>query len=157
MPRIHVTTFIEAPSERVFDLSRSIDLHRKSMQQYTEEAVQGKRNGLINEGEEVTWKAKHFFKNRFLKIKIIACKRPDFFIEEQVQGDFNMLRHEHFFKPCENGTIMIDFFDFEMPYGFAGKLVSRLYLEKYMQKLLVQRNAIIKQTAESNQWKNYLT
>ena len=78
MPRINVTTFVAAPQDRVFDLSTSIDLHRKSMQKFSEEAVQGKRNGLINEGEDVTWKAKHLFKTRFLKTKITSLQRPIF-------------------------------------------------------------------------------
>ena len=29
MPTIHLTTFVAAPAQRVFDLARSIDLHRK--------------------------------------------------------------------------------------------------------------------------------
>lgn len=157
MPRINVTTFVAAPQDRVFDLSRSIDLHRKSMQKFSEEAVQGKRNGLINEGEDVTWKAKHLFKTRFLKTKITSLQRPNIFIDEQVEGDFAMMKHEHIFKPCENGTIMIDIFYFETPYGFFGKMINQFYLTKYMQTLLEQRNLMIKQTAESNQWKNYLT
>ena len=36
MPFIHLTTFIEAPVQRVFDLSRSIDVHKLSMQRYAE-------------------------------------------------------------------------------------------------------------------------
>jgi len=156
MPRINVTTFVAAPPERVFDLSRSIDLHRKSMQEYGEEAVQGKRNGLINEGEDVTWKAKHLFKARFLKTKITSLQRPSAFTDEQVEGDFTMMKHEHIFKPCENGTIMIDIMYFETPYGFFGEMINRFYLTRYMQTLLEHRNKMIKQTAESNQWKNYL-
>ena len=157
MPRINVTTFVAAPTERVFDLSRSIDLHRKSMQQFSEEPVQGKRNGLISEGEDVTWKAKHLLKTRFLKVKVTFLKKPEAFTDEQVEGDFKMMKHEHIFKPCDNGTIMIDIFHFETPYGFFGKMINKFYLTRYMQTLLEQRNKMIKETAESNQWKNYLT
>ena len=39
MPNIHLTTFIAAPVERVFDLSRNIDLHKESMTKHKEEAV----------------------------------------------------------------------------------------------------------------------
>ena len=65
MPNIHLTTFIAAPVERVFDLSRNIDLHKKSMTKHKEEAVAGIRFGLIEKDETVTWRAKHFFKTRF--------------------------------------------------------------------------------------------
>ena len=76
MPTIHLTTFIAAPIERVFDLSRSIDLHKKSMTDYREEAVAGTITGLINLDETVTWKAKHLMKTRVLQVKIIAMQRP---------------------------------------------------------------------------------
>jgi ligand-binding SRPBCC domain-containing protein len=156
MPLIHLTTFIEAPVERVFDLSRSIDLHKKSMQQFGEEPINGRINGLLNEGEDVTWKAKHLFKTRILKVKLTSLKRPHSFIDEQVEGDFRMMKHEHVFKPIENGTIMIDLFHFETGYGFFGSLLNRFYLVNYLQTLLEERNKLIKQAAETAQWKNYL-
>ena len=39
MPVIHLTTFIAAPVQRVFDLSRSIDLHKHSMAKHKEEPI----------------------------------------------------------------------------------------------------------------------
>ncbi|MFT5512607.1 MAG: hypothetical protein ACI8SE_001005 [Bacteroidia bacterium] len=60
MSTITVKTHINAPTERVFDLSRSIDLHQISTQQPSEKAIGGKTSGLIGLNETVTWKAKHF-------------------------------------------------------------------------------------------------
>src|SRR5215207_9481754 len=110
MPFIHLTTFIAAPQERVFDLSRSVRLHKQSMTKYQESIIDGVMTGLMNEGETVTWKAKHLFKERILKVKITSMQRPDYFTDEQVEGDFVQMKHEHYFKPIENGTIMIDQF-----------------------------------------------
>ena len=118
MAKIYLETFIDAPIERVFDLSRSIDLHKLSTKATNEEAVAGKTKGLINLNETVTWKAKHLFKERMLKIKVTQLRQPDFFVDEQVKGDFAMMKHEHYFKVVENGTIMIDQFHFESPKGF---------------------------------------
>ena len=42
MPTIHLTTFIAAPADVVFDLSRHIDLHKESMSKFKEEAVAGR-------------------------------------------------------------------------------------------------------------------
>ena len=67
-----------------------------------------------------------------------------------------MMKHEHVFKPIENGTIMIDLFHFETGYGFFGSLLNRFYLVNYLQTLLEERNKLIKQAAETAQWKNYL-
>jgi ligand-binding SRPBCC domain-containing protein len=156
MPVIHLTTFIEAPVERVFDLSRNIELHKESMKHYGEEAVAGTRFGLIEKEESVTWKARHFFKTRVLRIRITEMEKPLRFIDEQAQGSFKEMKHEHFFKPCENGTIMIDFFHYECPYGAIGKWFNSLYLTRYLKKLLQQRNKVIKDYAESNKWRRLL-
>jgi ligand-binding SRPBCC domain-containing protein len=156
MPLIHLTTFIEAPVERVFDLSRNIELHKESMKHHKEEAVAGTRFGLIEKEETVTWKARHFFKTRVLRIRITEMEKPRRFIDEQSQGSFKEMKHEHYFKPCENGTIMIDLFHYECPYGAIGKWFNSLYLTRYLKKLLKQRNKVIKEYAESNKWRRLL-
>ena len=156
MPTIHLTTFIAAPAERVFDLSRNVELHKLSMKKHKEEAVAGTRFGLIEKDETVTWKAKHFFKTRLLRSKITEMAKPGFFVDEQAEGDFKMLKHEHHFKPCDNGTIMIDLLSFEMPYGAVGKWFNVLYFTKYMRALLEERNKVIKEYAESEKWRHVL-
>ncbi|MEO5563799.1 MAG: SRPBCC family protein [Chitinophagaceae bacterium] len=156
MPKIHITTFIEAPVDRVFDLSRNVDLHKKSMVKHKEEAVAGIQFGMVEIDDTVTWKGKHLFKTRFLRSKITAMKRPEMFIDEQLEGDFKLMKHEHHFKPCENGTIMIDLFHFETPYGTVGKIFNRAYFVRYMKRLLEQRNKMIKDFAESDKWKKLL-
>jgi len=156
MPLIHLTTFIKAPIERVFDLSRNIDLHKESMRRHREEAVAGTRFGLIGKDETVTWKAKHFFKTRILRVRVTEMQQPVRFVDEQQDGSFKLMKHEHHFKPCENGTIMIDLFQFESPYGAIGKLLNSFYLTRYVRSLLQQRNNIIKEYAEGNKWRGLL-
>jgi len=56
----------------VFNLSRSIDLHKISTADTNEEAVAGKTAGCIGMGESVTWKAKHFGVTQLLTSKITA-------------------------------------------------------------------------------------
>ena len=51
---------------------------------------------------------------------------------------------------------MIDQFTYDLPLGVIGKLADKIYIEKYLKSLLEERNAVIKQIAESNQWKQYL-
>jgi ligand-binding SRPBCC domain-containing protein len=156
MPTIHLTTFIAAPYNVVFDLSRHIGLHKESMSHYKEEAVAGIRFGLIEKDETVTWKARHLFKERLMRVRITELKRGEMFIDEQMQGDFKMMKHEHYFKPCDNGTIMIDLLHFETPYGMLGRWFNALYLTNYMKKLLEQRNNTIRDYAESSKWRKLL-
>lgn len=60
MPTIYLSTFILATPAIVFDLSRSIDLHQISTKQTQERVIAGRMSGLIELGESVTWRAKHF-------------------------------------------------------------------------------------------------
>jgi len=156
MPNIHLTTFISAPIERVFDLARSIDLHKKSMAHTGELAVGGIRMGLIGMGETVTWKAKHLMKTRVMKMRISEMTRPVSFVDEMVEGDFKSFRHQHHFKQIDNGIFMIDIVDFETPYGKIGSLVNSIYLSKYLRTLIENRNEFIKTFAESSKWRDLL-
>jgi hypothetical protein len=153
---VQLTTFIAAPQQRVFDLSLSMGVHKASMARYNETIVKGPGSGLLQLNEQVTWKAKHLFKERLLTVRLCESKPPFFFEDEQVHGAFKMMKHEHYFKPAENGTIMIDQFLYSLPYASVGKLLNKLYLEGYLKKLLMERNDFIKKAAEGNLWKQYL-
>lgn len=153
MPRIHLTTVIHAPLDRVFDLSRSITLHKRSMEHMQEEAVKGRTNGLIEYDETVTWRAKHLRKMRELTVKVTAMQKHQFFQDEMVEGDFRFMKHEHHFREIANGTVMIDFFEFGTPYGTIGRWFEKVYLKRYMTKLLQFRNKVIKEYAESEKWR----
>jgi ligand-binding SRPBCC domain-containing protein len=156
MSFIHLTTFIAAPQQRVFDLSRSVDLHKQSMTNYAEKIIKGTLTGLMNQDDEITWQARHLWKERTMRVKLTQLNAPDYFADEQVEGDFVLMKHEHYFKPAENGTIMIDQFRYDIAYGFLGRLMNQFYLERYMTRLLLERNAMIKKIAETNQWKQFV-
>lgn len=153
MPRIHLTTVIHAPLTRVFDLSRSITLHKRSMEHLQEEAVKGKTSGLIEYDETVTWRAKHLRKVRELTTRITAMQKHQYFCDEMEEGDFTFMKHEHHFHEIENGTVVIDLFEFGTPYGRFGRWFEKIYLKNYMKRLLQQRNKIIKEYAESEKWR----
>jgi len=156
MPTINLTTEINAPIEICFDLSRSIDLHKHSMEHTKEEAIAGRTSGLIEDGEFVTWQAKHFGVTQYLTSKISNFRRPYIFRDEQTKGIFDFFRHDHIFESKEGKTIMTDVFEYRAPFGFLGSIADSLFLEKYMTNLLLQRNKVIKEVAESEKWKEVL-
>ncbi len=156
MPRIELQIEIKADRNIVFDLSRSIDLHKISIEQTNEEAIAGKTSGLIGMNESVTWRAKHFGIYQKLTSKITEYDRPNYFADEMVKGAFTKFKHEHHFVEQNGGTLMIDFFDYKSPLGILGKLADKLFLKKYMTELLTERNRIIKEFAESSKWKEII-
>lgn len=148
--KIELITFINAPIEKGFDLSRSIDLHMESTKQTGEKAIAGKTSGLIGLDETVTWRAKHFGIWQTLTSKITEYDRPNLFVDEMVSGAFKSIRHEHHFTASEDQTIMKDILEFESPLGILGRIFNKLILTRYMTKLLVERNSVIKEVAEAN-------
>jgi len=157
MPIIRIETIINAERSIVFDLSRSIDLHKISTQQTNEEAIAGVTSGLIKKNEWVTWRAKHFGITQELTAKITEFKSPEFFVDEMEKGIFSRFRHEHIFQENGNQTLMIDIFNYKSPLGILGRIADYLFLERYMKSFLEKRNITIKEFAESNRWKEVLT
>ncbi|GAK77782.1 uncharacterized conserved protein [Nonlabens ulvanivorans] len=156
MPRIELLTKIKANKEIVFDLSRSIDLHKISTEQTNEEAVAGKISGLIGLNESVTWRARHFGIYQKLTSKVTEYNRPNYFADEMINGAFSEFKHEHHFSESHSGTLMTDIFDYKSPFGNLGKLVDKLFLKGYMTELLSERNKIVKEFAETDKWKSVL-
>ena len=153
MPRIELTTVINSIIEICYDLSRSIDLHKISTARTNEKAVEGRTTGLINLNEIVTWQATHFGITQKLTSKITAFERPKLFIDEQTKGIFKSIIHEHKFEEIGNKVIMTDIFEFHSPLGILGQIFNKLVLTNYLKNLLIDRNQIIKEYAETEKWK----
>ncbi len=155
MGRIEIEILINAPIERCFDLSRSIDLHMKSAGETKERAVDGRTSGLIELGETVTWEAIHFGVKQRLTAQITKFQRPNHFQDCQVKGVFKSFVHDHYFESVPGGTLMRDIFEFEAPFGFFGLLVEPI-VKRHMEKFLLERNLVIKDVAESNDFALFL-
>ena len=50
-------------------------------------------------------------------------------------------------SPAGNRTVMYDTIDFSSPLGFIGRMVDRLGLERYMAKIIRERNEFLKAEA----------
>lgn len=157
MPTIQLTTKIQAPIEIVFDLSRSVDLHKISTKQTNETAIRGVTKGLMELNDSVTWKAQHFGIYQTLTSKITSMDKPNSFVDEMQEGIFKSFRHYHGFQQKYSNTIMTDTFDYKSPFGVLGNLADKLLIKKYMTKLLTTRNQVIKEFAESHKWRSILT
>jgi ligand-binding SRPBCC domain-containing protein len=156
MPIIQITTHIKANRKLVFDLSRSLDLHKISTQKSNETAIAGRTSGLIELHESVTWRAKHFGVYQTLSSRITEFNSPEFFTDEMVSGAFKSFKHQHIFEKNGEETLMKDIFDFTSPLGFLGRLADKLVLKKYMTNLLEERNKVIKDYAETDKWKSII-
>jgi len=156
MTTITLITKIKAPVQICFDLSRSIDFHQHTTRQSGERAIGGRTTGLIEEGEFVTWEAIHFAIKQKLTTRIVEMNAPYYFFDRMTQGAFMSMEHSHSFAEADEQTIMSDIFSYEVPFGLAGRLFNIVVLKRYMTDLLNERNQMIKQAAESGEWKKFL-
>ncbi|WP_326984443.1 SRPBCC family protein [Chryseobacterium sp. MYb264] len=150
MSTIYLNTIIESDIQTVFDLARDIDLHQKSTSKTNEKAIAGRTSGLIEEDETVTWKAKHLGVYQTLTTKIVRMNKPHHFTDVMQKGAFKSMKHQHIFRQEGKNTMMTDIFEFQSPFGLIGKTVDSLFLKNYMKKFLLERNQLIKITAENS-------
>jgi len=129
--------------ERLFDLARSIDTHVASQKGSGEQAVAGVTSGLIGEGQEVTWRARHFGIPLTMTSRITHLHFPRSFTDEQVRGPFRSFRHIHEFEATATGSIMTDRVEFTAPFGVLGRAVERLFLARYLERLIAQRGGFL--------------
>lgn len=156
MPCITVQITVDAPIETIFDLCRSVDLHVDSTGNTGEQAVAGVTAGLLELGDEVTWRATHFGIRQELTSRITKFDRPRMFRDSMVSGAFRRFDHDHFFTASEEGTIVEDRFDFDSPLGPLGWLANHLFLTRYMRGFLRRRLEVVKELAESGESARYL-
>jgi ligand-binding SRPBCC domain-containing protein len=116
----------------------------------------GGHDGLIGAGEEVTWRARHFGVWQRFTSRITEYDRPRHFRDEMQRGAFAHFRHDHDFTERDGKTLMTDTLDFAAPLGVLGRLAERAVLERYLEGFLVERNALLKRVAESEEWRALL-
>jgi len=159
MVKLEELTVIQAPIERCFDLSRSVEVHLAGSDSYGEAVVAlgGVASGLIGLGQRVTWRAKHLGVWQTLTSEITALDPPAYFQDTMVQGAFKFMQHDHYFRALSSSeTEMKDVFRFAAPLPVLGRLAEVMFLRRYMRTLLHERNIALKQIAESADWRKYL-
>ena len=157
MPTIHLTTFIAALQMWCLILA-DISVFIK-VDGFAQKRRSGGRHPLRPDwkDETVTWRARHLFKNRLFADKDHGNAEARHVCRmNRHRGDFKMMKHEHYFKPCDNGTIVIDLFHFESPFWYAGPLVQWSLSYKIHEAAAGKKNDTIKQICESGKWKKLL-
>jgi hypothetical protein len=67
------------------------------------------------------------------------------------------MRHDHYFQDSDDGqTEMKDIFCFAAPIPILGIVAETLFLRRYMRALLQERNFVLRQVAESEEWRKYV-
>jgi len=77
--------------------------------------------------------------------EITHVNELNYFVDEQRFGPYKMWHHEHIFKPTDGGVIMEDIITYVVPFGFFGRIMNRLVIEKKINEIFnYRRNVLIK-------------
>jgi ligand-binding SRPBCC domain-containing protein len=151
MGRVHRRTRIAAPRERVFDLARHVEAHVATMPD--EQALAG--TGLLELGDRVTFRQRQFGIPFELTTEVVALDRPRSFRNEQIEGVFGALSHEHTFERDDGDTVMVDDVRFEPPFGRLGPFVEPV-AERRLRRLVDYHAEALKRVAEGDEWRRFL-
>jgi ligand-binding SRPBCC domain-containing protein len=153
MYTISDTMHINAPIERCFLLSTSIDLVAITLQM---KPLSGKMTGLIESNDTLMWHGWKFGLPQVHETIITAYDRPNFFQDTQGRGRFKRFQHDHSFTEIGGHTLLHDKIRFTLPFGFAGDIVAKNIMVPYISKVLHRRLQMLKRVAESDEWRNFL-
>lgn len=75
--------------------------------------------------------------------EITQVREREFFIDNQVKGPFRLWHHQHLFRETANGTEMRDIVNFELPFGFIGRIGGSVIVQKRIEAIFRFREAFI--------------
>ena len=153
---------IPAPLERVFALSTSVPLVRRTL---GFKPVEGVTDGCVEMGSRVLWKGWLFgLPQRHLTlITGFAAPHPGddgvrcaWFQDTQEAGRFATFRHDHHMRAENGGTLLQDEIRYSLPFGWAGALVARWIMRPFIAKTLRSRFRLLREVATGEEWRKYV-
>ncbi|AQQ52611.1 SRPBCC family protein [Planococcus lenghuensis] len=151
MPVIRHEIRIAAPIDVCFDLARNVELFAMASPQPKQWAVAGMTTGLLERGDTVIWESRHLGIRQYISAVITEMEKPVHFTDVMVEGIFRSFITHHEFEEVKGGTRMTTVFSYQSPFGIAGKLADRLFLERYMEQFIIERANGLRRVAEMNE------
>ena len=71
--------------------------------------------------------------------KIVEYQPPFHFCDMQIRGPYNHWFHRHEFKQTNDGTLMTDVVDYQIPLGVLGKIARRMFVQKTLKRIFDYR------------------
>lgn len=156
MNKIEFNTHIKAPIERCFDLTRSIDFHKLSINPVKEESVAGCTSGLIGHNQHALMQSTLFGLRFSTELKITKFNPPFFLSYEIADSNFHSVVHDYYFYDISEETVMVNHFYYKPKWGLIGELINILFLEKYISRIITKRNDLLREYAETEKWREIL-
>ncbi len=126
---------IRAAPERVFAFHELPDALERLLPPWEKARVL-----LPPENLQVLWEALH-----------TAYEPPRMFEDVQVRGPFKSWRHRHIVEPHASGALLRDDIEYEPPFGFFGRWLAPLLVERRLKRLFDYRHEVTRKWAEGDE------
>jgi len=144
---------INAPIDRCFLLATHVGLTAQAIEM---RPVAGTVAGTLGPGDRVVWAGWRFGLPLVHEGLITRYERPAFVQDTMARGRFRKYQHDHQFIEIDGQTLVIERLRFSMPFGPLGKQLGKRLVVPTVTRLLRRRVALLKQVAESHEWRRYL-
>lgn len=77
--------------------------------------------------------------------EIIKVEPLKYFIDFQNKGPYKLWHHLHEFEENENGVLMTDTVDYELPFGFIGDIAHNIIVKNKLEKIFAFRKSYLEE------------
>jgi ligand-binding SRPBCC domain-containing protein len=139
---------IKAPPERVFAFHELPDALERLLPPWERATViQPPRNLRAGAKVIIETTVFGFFKQR-LVAEHTKYNPPEMFEDTLIESPFKSWRHQHIVKSCADGAVLRDEIEFEMPFGFLGKLAAKIAVLPKLEKMFEYRHEVTRRWCE---------
>lgn len=71
--------------------------------------------------------------------EITEVVNQDYFVDIQIDGPYKSWHHTHIIREIENGVEVVDIIEYELPYGFIGKLLHPFIIKPKLNQIFNYR------------------
>ena len=75
--------------------------------------------------------------------EIIKVNKGRNFTDRQLKGPYKIWEHTHTFKSINDGVLMHDVINYQLPFGFIGNIAHTLLVKKKIQNIFIYRKNIL--------------
>ena len=97
----------------------------------------------MKDGQLIDYTIELFKKEIRWRTLITEYDFPKMFIDQQIKGPYSLWHHKHSFKDCGDYIEMVDDVSYAIPFGFIGRIVNFLFIERELNYIFNYRKKII--------------
>lgn len=75
--------------------------------------------------------------------KICSVEKHKVFADTQLKGPYKSWEHTHTFEKINNGVLMKDIINYELPFGFIGDIAHTLLVKKKIENIFAYRKSVL--------------